>query len=156
MKLKIFLISIIFFAIISCKKDGGNGLSISLESVSDNVVPVNGVITVTLNFKDNGSHVIDSIFMHKIRINQDSAIVNAGGTVRDTIFLIPPSYPGSVKGQLQFVLDNTNILASAATPPQVGNPPVNESDSLILKFAATDVAHNKSDTVTTGLIIVQR
>lgn len=153
MKFKFFLISIIFFVIISCTKDGGNGLSISLASVSNNVVPVSGTTTITLNFKDNGSHIIDSVFMHKIRINQDSSFVE---TVRDTIYLIPPTYPSSVKGQLQFVLDNTDYLASAASPPQVGNPPANESDSLIIRFSATDVANNKSDTISTGLIIVQR
>jgi len=110
-------------------------------------------MTITFDFTDNGSSPIDSIFMHKIRINQDS---NQVQTIRDTLYLIPPSYPGNAKGQIQLNLDNTDYLASAATPPTFGNPPQNESDSLIIKFAAKDVANNVSDTVTTGLIVVQR
>jgi hypothetical protein len=152
MKLRYFLTALIMIAIISCKKDGGSGLSIKLESVSGNIVPIGASLRVTLNFTDNGGHAIDTIFMHKIRINQHQVSL----TIRDTIYLIPPGYPGNTKGQLQFDLDNTNFLASAFQPPTSGNPPQNESDSLIIKFAARDVAANKSDTVSTGLIVVYR
>ncbi|HXB43465.1 MAG TPA: hypothetical protein VNV85_05380 [Puia sp.] len=153
MKLKAFLIAAILMSIISCKKSGSSGLTIKIVSISNAIVPVSGSTTITLNFTDDAGKPIDSIFMHKIRINQDSSQVQ---TVRDTLYLTPPSYPGNVKGQLQLNLDNTNYLASAATPPAFGNPPQNESDSLIIKFAAKDVANNASDTVTTGLIVVLR
>ncbi len=153
MKLKDFLIAALLILVIACKKSGSSGLTIKIVSISNAVVPVSGSTIITLDFTDDAGKPIDSIFMHKIRINQDSSQVP---TIRDTLWLTPPAYPGNAKGQLQLNLDNTNYLASAATPPAFGNPPQNESDSLIIKFAAKDVANNASDTVTTGLIIVQR
>jgi hypothetical protein len=154
MKIRYFLIIVIFISIISCKKDGS--ISLKIQSISSNIVPTDGSLEVVLSFTANSGDVIDSIYMKKIRINQDSADVPASQRVRDSLFLIVPSYPGSSKGQLMLDLDNTNFLASAANPPQVGNPPQNESDSLILRFAVKDNANHTSDTVTTGLIVVLR
>jgi hypothetical protein len=153
MKLRYFLIATILISIISCKKNGSSGLTITIASISNSTVTVNGSTTITLGFTDDGANAIDTIFMHKIRINQDSSQVP---TIRDTLYITPPSYPGNAKGQIQLDLDNLNYLASAATPPTFGNPPQNESDSLIIKFAAKDAANHLSDTVTTGLIVVQR
>lgn len=138
---------------ISCKKSGSSGLSIKIASISNSTVPVSGSTTITLDFTDDGGNAIDTIFMHKIRINQDSGQV---ATIRDTLYLTPPSYPGNAKGQILLDLDNLNYLAAAITPPTFGNPPQNESDSLIIQFAAKDAANHVSDTVTTGLIVVQR
>jgi hypothetical protein len=154
MKLRCLLIISIIMSTISCKKNSGSGLTIKIASISNSTVPLNGITSIVFDFTDNGGHPIDSIFMRKIRINQDSNQIQS--FVRDTIFLIPPSYPGNVKGQIQLDLDNTNYLATAQPPPTFGNPAQNESDSLIIKFAAKDAANNSSDTVTTGLIVVQR
>jgi len=151
MKIKYFLLLIIFFSIISCKKDGG-ALSIKLESVSSNIVPVGGGLSIVLKFTSTGSP-IDTIFMNRFRINQDSASVP---TVTTESVIIPASYPGSAKGQLQFDLDYNLFLATAQSPPSYGNPPQNESDSMIFKFIAKDAANHVSDTVTTGLIVIQR
>jgi len=151
MKIRYFLSLIIFFSILSCKKDGG-ALSIKLQSVSGNIVPVGGGLSITLKFTSSGSP-IDTIFMNRFRINQDSASVP---TVTTENVIIPASYPGSAKGQLQFDLDYNLFLATAVTPPTFGNPPQNESDSMIFKFIAKDAANHVSDTVTTGLIVVQR
>jgi hypothetical protein len=153
MKLRHFLITAILISIISCKKSGNSGLTIKIASISNTTVPVSGSTTITFDFTDDGAHEIDSIFMHKIRINQDSSQVP---TIRDTLYITPPSYPGNAKGQIQLNLDNLDYLATAITPPTYGNPPQNESDSLIIQFAAKDAANHTSDTVTTGLIVVQR
>ncbi len=153
MKFRHFLILTVCALMFSCSKNGGSGLSFKINSISNNIVPVSGSMSITFDFTDDGGNPIDSIYMHKIRINQDS---NQVQTIRDTLYLIPPSYPGNVKGQIQLNLDNTNYLASASSPLTVGNPPHNESDSLIIKFAAKDAANHVSDTLTTGLIVVLR
>ena|ERR1700729_821300 len=152
MKIRYFLLaSSILITIISCKKDGG-ALSIKLQSVSSNIVPVGGDLSITLQFTSTGSP-IDSIFMNRFRINQDSASVP---TVTTESVIIPASYPGATKGQLQFDLEYNLFLTTAVTPPTFGNPPQNESDSLIFKFVAKDADNHVSDTVTTGLIVIQR
>ncbi len=152
MKIRYFLLlAAILITIISCKKDGG-ALSIKLQSVSSNIVPVGSDLSITLQFTSTGSP-IDTIFMNRFRINQDSASVP---TVTTESIIIPASYPGSAKGQLQFDLDYNLFLATAQTPPTYGNPPQNESDSMIFKFIAKDAANHVSDTVTTGLIVIQR
>jgi hypothetical protein len=154
MKLRYFLIAVILITIISCKKDGGSGLSIKVESVSSNIIPDNGSLSIVLSFVDNGGHPIDSVYMKKIRINQDTLASN--NIQPDTFYLIPPSYPGNTKGQIQFDLGYNNFLPYAIYPPKIGNPPQDESDSLIFKFAAKDNANNKSDTVSTGVIVIER
>ena len=145
------MIAAIVITVISCKKDGNGSLSIKISSVSSNFVPNQSDLQIILDFTDNGGHPIDSIFMQKIRINQLQT-----PTENDTFYLQSPSYNGSTKGQLQLDLDYNNFLVSAIQPPQHGNPPVDENDSLIIRFAAKDKANNKSDTVSTGLIIVER
>jgi len=154
MKLSHLLITAIAILIISCKKDGGNGISLKVESVSSNYVPLNGSLTVVLSFTDNGGHQIDSVYMKKIRVNQDT--LAPSNMLSDSFYLIPPSYPGNAKGQIQLDLDYTDYLIYAIYPPQIGNPPQDENDSLIFKFAVKDIANNKSDTVSTGLVVIQR
>jgi hypothetical protein len=151
MKISYLLIVLGLLLVVACKKNGGSGLSLKLSSISNNIVPNGGYTTVVLSYTSDASSPLDTIFIHKIRVNQ-----NQTETIRDTIFLAPPSYPGAVKGQISIDLDNTNYLSSAVTPPTFGNPPQNEPDSLILKIAVQDVSKRKSDTVTTGLIIVER
>jgi hypothetical protein len=151
MKLRYFLVATLMILTSSCKKNGGSGLSIKLESVSSNIIPDNGSLSVVLSFTDNGGHAIDTVVMRKFRINQ-----NQVPTLNDTIYLTPPNYPGNTKGQVQLDLEYNGYLVSAQQPPHFGNPPQDESDSLIIKFVAIDNAGNKSDTASTGLIIVQR
>ena len=151
MKIRYLFIVLGLLLAIACKKNGGSGLTLKLSSVSRNIVPIGGYTTVVLSYTSDASTALDTIFIHKIRVNQDQT-----QTVRDTIFLDPPSYPGAVKGQISIDLDNTNYLASALTPPTFGNPPQNEPDSLILKIAVQDASKRKSDTVTTGIITVER
>ncbi|HTQ28393.1 MAG TPA: hypothetical protein VMI35_09705 [Puia sp.] len=137
-------------AAVACTKSGSDQLTLKIASVSGNVVPIGASLAVTLDFTEKGN-VIDSIYMIKLRINQDST-----ATIRDSIPYGVPSYPKSSKGQLQLMLDHDIDLASAIDPPTIGNPPQNESDSLILRFYAKDAANNVSDTVNTGLIIILR
>ncbi len=130
---------------------GTGPLTIKISSVSNNIVPLNGSLTVVLDFTDNGGHPIDTVFMTKTRVNQIQT-----PTLNDTFYLSAPSYNGTTKGQLQLDLSYSDFLISAVQPPQTGNPPQDVSDSVIIRFAVQDNANNKSDTVSTGIIVVQR
>ncbi|MBS1948692.1 MAG: hypothetical protein JST47_13090 [Bacteroidetes bacterium] len=154
MKISFFWLVIIFFVIVvACKKDNSGGLNIKIKSISSNIVPANGSLQVILDFTDNGGNAIDSIYMKKIRVNQDTL---APDNIKlDTFYLIPPSYPGKTKGQIQLDLDYQGYLIYAISPPQIDSTHF-ESDSLIIKFAAKDVAGHKSDTASTGLVVIQR
>jgi hypothetical protein len=156
MKIRYFLILILFITIISCKKDGGSGLGIKIKSVSSNFVPVNGSLQFVLDFTDNGRNSIDTIYIKKIRINQDSELVDTSQLLINEFRVSAPSYPGATKGQLQLDLDYNSYLPYEITPPTYGNPPQDENDSLIFKFAIQDKANNRSDTVTSGLVIIER
>jgi hypothetical protein len=150
MKIKCLLSALVLLVIVSCKKSNNGELTLKVNSVSANVIPVDADLTVTLDFTSKGS-VIDTIGMIKLRINQDQT-----PTIRDTILYPVPTYPESAKGQLQLLLDYNLDLVSAESPPTVGNPPVNEPDSLVLRFFVKDAANNVSDTVNTGTIVVLR
>jgi hypothetical protein len=150
MKFRYFLIAIFLISVISCKKDGGSGLTIKIASVSSNIIPQNGSLSIVFNFTDNGGYAIDSIYMERIRINQQSP--------NDSSYpfgLSAPSYPGAIKGQVQIDLDYNFYLTLGQNPIPIDSIH-NENDSLLLKFVAVDVANNRSDTVSPGLIVVQR
>jgi hypothetical protein len=148
-KIKYLLTAVVLLVALSCSKDGNGKLSIKLNSFSNSTVAAGQGMQLVFDFTESGS-VIDSIGLIKLRINQLQT-----ATLRDTIFYFVPVYPKSTKGQLFLNLSYFD-LQSAQTPPQTGIPPQDESDSLIFKFFAKDMANNTSDTVTTGLIVVQR
>jgi hypothetical protein len=153
MKIKYLLAVLALFVILSCNKNNNGELSLKINSVSSNVVPIGGSLRVIFDFTEK-ANVIDTIGMIKLRINQDSP--PPFGTIRDTIFYAVPTYPKSGKGQLQLDLDHDIDLVSAISPPTIGNPPQNESDSLVIRFFAKDAANNVSDTVNTGTIVIFR
>jgi hypothetical protein len=148
-KIKHLLAAALLLVVISCKKDGDGPLTIKLKSISSTTIPVNGGMQLVFDFTESNS-IIDSFGFIKIRTNQ-----NQTETVRDTLYYSAPDYPKSLKGQLQIDITYEDLY-SANKPPTSGNPPVNDSDSLIFKFFAKDQAKHTSDTVTTGQIIVFR
>lgn len=151
MKYRHLLNGLILLSVISCKKEGGGSLSLKLTSLSTTNVQVGEDLLVNFDFTDKGGHSIDTIYIGKTRINQIQT-----ATQGDSFYISAPGYDGSPKGQVQLDLGYENFLISAITPPQYGTPPEDYPDSLIIQFVAKDNAGNVSDTVTTGLIIVQR
>ncbi|HTQ63762.1 MAG TPA: hypothetical protein VMI12_03145 [Puia sp.] len=149
MKIKYLLLAGTLFVVFSCKKDNNGQLSLTIKTVSSDVVGPGESLQVTFDFSEKG-HVIDSIFMRKFRINQDQI-----ATIRDSLGYSVPSYPQSATGQLQLTLDYDFDLTSAINPPPTDSIHF-ENDTLILKFVAKDQANNLSDTVATGKIIILR
>lgn len=134
---------------IACHKNGDGPISIKLTSISSDVVPVQGQLNLNFSFTD-GSAVIDTFGLIKIRTNQLQT-----QTLRDTLYYNVPVYPQSTKGEFQIAVGYAD-LTSAISPPTTGNPPVNVSDSLILRFFAKDQSKHTSDTLTSGLVIIMR
>jgi hypothetical protein len=140
-------------SLVACNKDKFQTKpQLKLKSVSTDVVAFNSPIRFRIEFTDKEGDVQDSFFVRKIRLNKRAVPTNL-----DSFWTLIPDFPNTDQGE--FVLDlNYQSIISAINPPNVigSNPPVKESDSIILKFLAIDNAGNKSDTLTTKTIVVQR
>lgn len=143
--------SLILFTILGCSKDKFETTpSIEIKSISPGTVPMNGIMTVELEYTDKEGDITDSIFVKKIRINQKKA----AKTLRDSFALgIPGDVPKKTKGTIRLTFDYQNYLISAEDPGQAPNA---APDSLIFQFALRDKGQHISDTATSGLIVVLR
>lgn len=137
---------------VACSKDKFETKpTIEIKSISPNPLPANSVpLVVDLEYTDKeGDLATDSaIFVKKIRINQKKV----GVTVRDSFWLpLPGDVPKKTKGVIRLTLDYELYAKSAQDP---GNPAA--PDSLIFRFAMRDAAQHVSDTVESGLVVVER
>ncbi len=126
---------------------------LELKSLSTKIVPVNGGLTVVLNFKDKEGDISDTFYVRKIRLNR-----RAVTTVRDSFYYKVPEVPAKTyRGEFQIDMDYQTIL-SAISPPVIpgSNPPQREPDTLMLKFATKDKGNHISDTLVIPQIIVIR
>ncbi|MET0244710.1 MAG: hypothetical protein ABW174_14625 [Flavitalea sp.] len=125
--------------------------SLSVKSLSSNVVPINSDLSVTLEFTDKEAD-LSSIFVQKIRQNRRTT-----ATIRDTFSLNIADFPKKTNGELEIRLFyQLQLLSAAAAPSNPNSPTGYESDSLIIRFALRDKAEHVSDTVSTSMIEVQR
>jgi hypothetical protein len=150
---KLFVLVAGLILLIACNKDKFQSTpQIKISSVNSTIVPNGGSLEVTLSFTDKEGDVDDSIFIRKIRLNRVAV-----PTIRDSIKYKIPDFPNHTKGDINVTLDYQSVL-SAVNPPNIpgSNPPTPQPDTLILKFVVSDKAGHKSDTATTGQIIVIR
>ena len=150
---KLLLPATLLIFIMACNKDKFQTKpQIEIKSINTTVVPVNGSLVITLTFTDKEGDVSDSLFVKKKRLNL--TIVQ---TIRDSIRYKIPDFPDHSKGEMQVTLDYQAILSAITPPPIPGsNPPRNQPDTLIVKFAVRDKAGNASDTLSTDKIVVIR
>ena len=144
----------VLVVLFACSKDKyQTAPQISIKSISNTVVPVNGGTTITLSYTDKEGDISDSLFFVKKRLNQ--TVVK---TTRDTIAYKIPDFPNYDKGEIDMALTYIFDLQSAETPPPIqgSNPSVPQPDTLVLKIWIHDKAGHTSDTVTTGQIVVIR
>lgn len=149
---KLFLYSTLLLTLfIACGKDKFETKpTIEIKSIGPNPVPINSSMVVELEYTDKEGDIQDSLFIRKIRINQKKVAL----TVRDSFYLpLPGDAPEKNKGTIKLTLLYQDHLISAQNP---GSPPNAAPDSLIFRFALRDKAKNTSDTVETGLIVVER
>jgi hypothetical protein len=148
------IIGCFFFA--ACSKDSVNTRpSLTLKSVSRDVVPINGTLEIRFTFGDKESD-IDSLYIYRTRLN----IKKATQTVRDSIKLNVADYSTNLTGEINIDFScqacYQNYLISAVNPPTSGTPPKNEADSMLYKFVVKDKDKNVSDTVYYSPIVIQR
>ena len=149
---KLLLLASVLMVLFACNKDKFQSTpQIKIKSISGSVIPAgSGSLTVTLSFTDKEGDVDDSIFIRKVRINQRTV----PSTLRDTFGYAIPHFPAHSTGDISVYLEY-NSLASAENPPSVPGGG-HESDSLKIWFKVKDEAGNKSDSVSTGTIVVLR
>ena len=138
--------------IAACNKDKVDTKpSLRVKSVSSNVIPVNGDLSINLEFKDKEAD-LESIFVQKIRQNKRTT-----PTIRDTFSLSVADFPKKSNGDIEMRLFYQLQLLSAERAPANPNSPTQfESDSLVIRLALRDKGAHVSDTVTTEQIVVQR
>jgi len=144
-----FSLALIVFA---CSKDKFETKpTLKIQDISPNPLPKNSVpLVIDLEYTDKeGDLATDSaIFVRKIRINKKKV----GKTLRDSFWLpLPGDVPKKTKGSIRLTLDFETYAKSADDP---GNPPA--PDSLIFRFSMRDKANHASDTVESGLVIIER
>lgn len=154
MKTKLAISGILAAAVLfACNKDKFQTKpQLTIKSVSSDVIPFNGSIRFRIEFTDKEGDVQDSFLVKKVRLNQRVVPTNL-----DSFWAQIPDFPNTSKGEIFVDLPYQAIL-SATNPPNIpgSTPPAKESDTLVVKFLARDNAGNKSDTITSKQIVVQR
>lgn len=143
MKNRLVYISLLVLVVISCNKDKLDSTpSIKIHSISSTDIPLNGSMDVELEFADKEGDISDTLFLYKYRLNQKVvATLN-----RDTIDLQVPEFPGKPRGFIKLNLSYDYLIVTNSNDP----------DSMIMKFVLRDQAKHRSDTASTGLIIVHK
>ena len=136
----------------ACSKDKAETKpSIKVNSLSSNHIPVNGDLSVNLEFADKEAD-LESIFVQKIR--QNKRVV---ATIRDTFSLSVADFPKKVNGDIEMKLFyQLQLLSAERAPANPDSPTKFESDSIVIRLALRDKANNVSDTVTTEQIVIER
>ena len=153
MKTISMLVLIFAAAFFSCGKDRFQTVpQLRVKFKSTDIVPLNGTLTVRLEFTDQEGDVHDSLWVKKTRLN-----VKSTATIRDSLVYKLPTYPEKTRGEVEITLDYQSII-SAINPPNIpgSNPPQKEPDTLGVKFAIKDKAGHVSDSVSIGTVIVLR
>ena len=154
MKTRIWLATIITFGMIACGKDKFETVpQLELRSKTPDIVPVNGTLRLTVEFRDKEGDVSDSILIVRQRLN-----------VRGPLLLPSspygiPDFPHTDKGEFAISLEYQNDLIFNVTPPiriPGSNPIKYEIDTMRLKIVARDKAGNKSDTLVVNNVYVTR
>lgn len=146
-----FLLMVLLVAV-SCSKDKVETKpSITVKSLSSTTIPVNGDLSINLDFTDKEAD-LGSIFVQKIRQNRRKTT-----TIRDTFSLSVADFPKKTNGELEMRLMYQLQLISAERAPANPNAQTGfESDSIVIRLALRDKALNVSDTITTEQIVIQR
>lgn len=147
---KLLLLVSVLVVLMACNKDKFQSTpQIKIKSVSSEIVPLGSGWSATLSFTDKEGDVDDTLFVRKVRLNQKFAT-----TLFDTIKYKIPEFPSHSSGDITIYLDN-NVIQSAQPPPSNGSGG-NQPDTLKIWFRVSDKAGHKSDSVSTGTIVVLR
>jgi hypothetical protein len=142
MKIRSCLILLCLIALLSCSKGKYQTQpQITLQSINA-VVPVNGDIDAILKFTQKGGKLGNGMFTSiRTRLNQDPLPPGTANT--DTVILQIPDFPDENQGEFQFTPGYTYLHESDT-----------ENDTVQFRFSVVDRVGNKSDTITTGQIVI--
>jgi len=147
----VFALLVFLFAAACSKDKVDTKPSIKVKSLSPNPIPVNGDLSINLEFTDKEAD-LESIFVQKIRQNRRTTT-----TIRDTFSLLVADFPKKSDGDLEIKLFYQLQLLSAERAPANPNSPTGfESDSIVIRMVLRDKALHVSDTVTTDQIVIER
>ena len=153
MKTKLLAFLAITFVIFSCSKDNANTKpGLTVKSVSNWFIPINGTAKLELEFTDQEGDIDDSLWLKKQRIN-----LRVVPTFLDSLRFKIPEFPNAKRGELEVLLEHARMV-SALNPPNIpgSNPPQKEPDTISVKVAIRDKAGNISDSVLIGTFFIQR
>ena len=134
----IIILELVLLAACGKDKNFTSTPQITLKSISGNVVPYNGVLQVTLGFKDAEGDIQDSIYLGE----------NIGYDSISTFYQMPSDIPKKKNSEGDIIIDlqyGIDIL-----DPQTPTRP----DTAIFSFYLQDVAGHISDTIQSPPIFV--
>jgi hypothetical protein len=150
MKTKLLLTLGFIAVLMACKKDKFTTKpqiqNVTMSASVSNPVPVNGSMTISVEYTDKEGDISDSFYIRKIRINQKKV----SQTLFDSIRYKIPDAPANRTGFLDMNLAYA-LLVSAQNP---GSPAVNDTIRFVIKIK--DKAKNVSDTFLTEPVVIKR
>lgn len=156
-KLVLYSTLTLTFAIIlfvACSKDKfETNPTLEIKSFSPNPVPVGSPLVIELEYTDKEGDIAEgdsALFVRRYRINQKKV----ARTLRDSFWMaLPGDVPKKTKGTIRLTFDYNQDVVSAENP---GSGTDKAPDSLIYRFAVRDKAQHVSDTIESGLLVVER
>jgi hypothetical protein len=142
MKIRSFLTTTLLVTAVSCSKDKFQTRpQISIESINS-VIPAGGSLDAKLKFtQKNGSLGGGTFIAIRNRLNQQP--LPPGTSNPDTLGGVIPSFPDKNQGEFEFTLDYNSLHESNT-----------ENDTFLFKFGVVDRNGNKSDTISSGKVVV--
>jgi hypothetical protein len=157
---KIIAITLLAGIVVACSKDKFQTKpQLKVKEQSTEIVPVNGNLSVTLEWTDKEGDVNDTLFITRQRVNAKGRVVFA-----DSLPL--PTFPGGTQGEIQvdfpYTLSSSGDARTSLTAgilpigiPGTGTPPRKENDTLDLKFVLKDKGKNRSDTAVARVLVMR-
>ncbi|MCS3798829.1 hypothetical protein [Niastella sp. OAS944] len=139
---------------VACSKDKFETKpTLTIKSFSPNPVPENSPLVIELEYTDKEGDIASgdsALFVRRYRINQKKVAI----TLRDSFWMpLPDDVPKKTKGTIRLTFQYQADVVSASDP---GSGTDKAPDSLIYRFAVRDKAQHVSDTVESGILVVER
>jgi hypothetical protein len=144
MKTSLLFVMILLLGGISCNKDQyKTDPQISLESITT-LIPIGGELDAKFKFTQKSSKLSGGTFIAiRTRLNQNPLLPGTGSS--DSLGGIIPSYPDKDQGEYEFTMPYADIYEGDTE---------NDNDTILIRFALIDRVGNKSDTISSPIIVL--
>ena len=141
---KPFIYILLLLFILSCGKDSIQSKpQLKIKSVSSSVVAIGDDLVVKMRLTDKEGDFVDTIWMKKMTTR-----CNASNFTDSLLYRIPPETPRTKNFDGEVLITLTYAVEL--------QPRCNKADTAVFSFWMKDAKGNKSDTVKTQSIIIQR